>query len=137
MDMTPRGASFADVSHEEAVRRARELIPFLREQAPLNETARKLTPAVMEALDRTGLLRYLQPKMWGGMELPFAAYYDVPEMLSRGDINVGWTVCNLASHHRTLAWYDMKAQQEVWGENPDAGIASGIAFHQGSGRRVE
>ena len=130
MDTTIRAAGFSDVGYEEALRRAHELIPFLREQAPKCEELRRLTPAVMDALNRNGLLRYLQPKVWGGMELPFTAYYDIPEVLSRGDINVGWTVTNLASHHRTIAWYDPKAQEEVWGENPDAGIASGIAFQQ-------
>jgi 3-hydroxy-9,10-secoandrosta-1,3,5(10)-triene-9,17-dione monooxygenase len=137
MDMAKPAAGFSDVSYEEAMRRARELIPFLREQAPKCEEARKLTPAVMDALNRTGMLRYLQPKVRGGMELPFVAYFDIPEMLSRGDISVGWVVANLASHHRNLAWFDPKAQEEVWGENPDAGIASGIAFHQGRGRPAD
>ena len=90
-----RTVGFSDVSYDEALRRARELIPFLREQAPKCEAARRLTPEVMDALHRTGLLRYLQPKVWGGMELPFVAYFDIPEMLSRGDISVGWTVANL------------------------------------------
>jgi 3-hydroxy-9,10-secoandrosta-1,3,5(10)-triene-9,17-dione monooxygenase len=124
---------FADVTYDEALRRAHELIPFLREQAPKNEAARRLTPEVVEALNRTGLLRYLQPKMWGGMELPFIAYFDIPEIISRGDISVGWTVANLASHHRNLVWWEPKAQEEVWGANPDVGIASGIAYQQGRG----
>jgi len=126
-----QAADFSGVTYDEALRRARELIPFLREQAPLCETARQLTPAVMDALNRAGLIRYLQPRAWGGMELPFVAYFDIPEMLSRGDISTGWTVDNLASHHRNLTWFDPKAQEEVWGANPDAGIASGIAFPQG------
>jgi 3-hydroxy-9,10-secoandrosta-1,3,5(10)-triene-9,17-dione monooxygenase len=137
MDTTNPTVGFSDVGYEEALRRARELVPFLREQAPQCEEARKLTPAVMDALHRTGLLRYLQPKVWGGMELPFVAYFDLPEMLSRGDISVGWTVTNLGAHHRNLAWWDPKAQQEVWGANPDAGIASGIAYAQGRGRPVD
>jgi 3-hydroxy-9,10-secoandrosta-1,3,5(10)-triene-9,17-dione monooxygenase len=131
MDMTKPATDFSGVSHEEAVRRARELIPFLREQAPQCEELRRLTPAVIEALNRTGLLRYFQPKVWGGMELPFVAYFDIPEMLSRGDISVGWVVTNLAAHHRSLALWDMKAQEEVWGADRDAGIASGIAYPQG------
>jgi 3-hydroxy-9,10-secoandrosta-1,3,5(10)-triene-9,17-dione monooxygenase len=131
MDMTKPVTDFSNVSHEEAVGRARELIPFLREQAPLCEEMRCLTPAVMDALNRTGLLRYFQPKVRGGMELPFVAYYDIPEMLSRGDISVGWVVTNLAAHHRSLAWWDARAQEEVWGPDRDAGIASGIAFPQG------
>ena len=137
MDVTNRPEGFSGVGYEEALRRARELIPFLREQAPKCEEARSLTPAVMNALSRTGLLRYLQPKVWGGMELPFVSYFDVPEMLARGDISVGWVVANLASHHRNLAWWDPKAQEEVWGRDPDAGIASGIAFHQGRGRPAD
>jgi 3-hydroxy-9,10-secoandrosta-1,3,5(10)-triene-9,17-dione monooxygenase len=131
--VAPPAADFSGVSYEEAMRRARELIPFLREQAAACEAARKLTPAVMEALTRAGLFRYLQPKAWGGMELPFVSYFDLPEMLSRGDASAGWVVDNLASHHRNLAWFDPKAQEEVWGEDPDAGIASGIAFPQGRG----
>jgi 3-hydroxy-9,10-secoandrosta-1,3,5(10)-triene-9,17-dione monooxygenase len=133
MDTTSPAAGFSDVGYDEAMRRARELIPFLREQAPKCEEIRKLTPEVMDALHRTGLLRYLQPKAWGGMELPFIAYFDIPEILSRGDISVGWVVANLASHHRGLALWDPKAQKEVWGPNPDAGIASGIAYQQGRG----
>ena len=137
MDITNPPVGFADVGYEEAMRRARELMPFLREQAPKCEEARRLTPAVMAALHRTGLLRYLQPKVWGGMELPFVAYFDIPEMLSRGDISVGWTVTNLASHHRNLAWWEPRAQEEVLGSNPDACIASGIAYQQGCGRPVD
>ena len=137
MDTSTRVRSFADVGYDEAIGRARELIPFFREQAPKCEQARRLTPEVMDALNRSGLIRYLQPKKWGGMELPFTAYYDMPEMLSRGDISVGWTVHNLASHHRTVAWYEMKAQEEVWGPNPDVCVASGIAFQQGRGVAVD
>jgi len=136
MDTVGTSLDFSDVGYDEAMRRARELIPFLREQAPLCEQARKLTPAVVDALNRTGLLRYIQPKAYGGMELPFVAYFDVPEMLSRGDISVGWVVANLGSHHRNLAWWPKQAQDEIWGENPDAGIASGIAYQQGRGVRT-
>jgi len=137
MDMKKPAAGFADVTYEEAMRRASELVPFFRENAAACEKARKLTPEVMDALNRNGLLRYLQPKAWGGMELPFVAYYDMPEMLARGDISVGWTVHNLASHHRTVGWYELKAQEEVWGPNPDTCVASGIAFQQGRGVPVD
>jgi 3-hydroxy-9,10-secoandrosta-1,3,5(10)-triene-9,17-dione monooxygenase len=137
MDTKPPAAGFAEVDYDEAMRRARELIPFLREQAARCEAARKLTPEVMGALTRAGLFRYLQPKARGGMELPFVAYFDIPEMLSRGDISVGWVVDNLASHHRNVTWFDPRAQEEVWGGNPDVGIASGIAYPQGRGVPAE
>lgn len=126
-------ADFSAVGYDEALARARDLIPLLREQAAAGERARRLRPEVMTALHQTGLLRILQPKAWGGMELAFTAYFDIPELLSRGDISTGWVVANLASHHRNLAWWPARAQEEVWGREPDAGIASGIAYPQGRG----
>src|SRR6187551_1083346 len=133
MNVGTSAADFSGVSYEEAMRRARDLISFLREHAAECEERRTLTPGVMHAIKSAGLMRYLQPKVRGGMELPFIAYFDIPEMLSRGDISVGWVVTNLGSHHRNLAWWDPRAQEEVWGPDRDAGIASGIAYPQGRG----
>ena len=129
-------ASFADVTRAEALRRAAELIPLLREHAAIAEKERRLAPAVRDALHRAGLFRYLQPKARGGMELDFAAWLEIPEMLGRGDCSTAWNVANLASHHRTLALFSKEAQDEVWNENPDALIAAGIAYPQGRARRV-
>ena len=100
--MNASGRRYDRVSYEAALARARDLIPMLREHAPACERERRLTAPVMQALHETGLLRFLQPKTWGGMELPFVAYFDIPEMLSRGDISTGWVVANLALHHRNL-----------------------------------
>ncbi len=133
MDRNRPATGFAGVSLEEAVRRAREIIPLLRREAPECERMRRLTPAVMDVLKRSGLLRYMQPKVRGGMELPFVAHFDIPEMLARGDVSAAWVVTNLASHHRNLAWWDARAQEEVWGPDPDVCIASGIVFQQGRG----
>ena len=131
MDSPKRTLDFSNIGYEEALARARALIPFLREQAPKNEALRRLTPEVLAAIHENGLFRYLQPKMYGGMELPFVAHYDIPEILARGDISTAWVVVNLAGHHRSMTWWERKAQEEHWGENPDAGIASGIAYQQG------
>ena len=119
------------------MRLAAGLIPFLRERAAASEVARHMPPAVLAELHRTGLIRYLQPKSWGGMELDFVASVDIPEMLGRGDCSTAWNVANLATHHRTLALFNEQAQKEVWGENPDALIAAGIAYPQGRARRVD
>ncbi len=128
---------FSKVTYEEALQRARDLIPFLREHAPAAEHATRMVPEVEAALHKAGLFRYHQPKAWGGMELDFVAYVDIPEMLARGDCSVGWNVANLSSHHRNVAHFCEAAQREMWGENPDCLIASGIAFAQGRGEAVE
>ncbi len=68
------------------------------------------------------------------MELDFIAYFDIPEMLARGDCSVGWNVAHLSSHHRNVAMFCGEAQQEMWGGNRDCLITSGIAFAQGRGQ---
>ncbi len=130
-------ASFGDVSYAEAMRRAQALVPALRERAEAGEVARQLPKETLEDLHRTGLLRYHQPRRWGGMELPFVALFDIPAEVARGCASTGWNVANLGVHHWMLALYDERTQAEVWGANPDALIASGIAYPQGRGRRVD
>jgi 3-hydroxy-9,10-secoandrosta-1,3,5(10)-triene-9,17-dione monooxygenase len=128
---------FAGVTYEEAMRRARDLVPVLRERADGAEDARQMQKETLDDLHRTGLLRFHQPRRWGGMELPFVALFDVPAEVSRGCASTGWNVANLGVHHWMLALYDERAQEEVWGPNPDVVIPSGIAYPQGRGRRVD
>lgn len=128
---------FSHVGYDGAIERARALIPFLRQHAAANEKATKLAPQVVEALHESGLFRYLQPKAWGGMELDFVSYFDIPEMIGRGDASTAWVVANLGSHHRGLVQWPKAAHEEIWGANPEVLIASGIAFIQGSGKRVD
>jgi 3-hydroxy-9,10-secoandrosta-1,3,5(10)-triene-9,17-dione monooxygenase len=132
----PAAPDFSAVGHDEAMANALALVPVLRERAARGEDERIMLPETLADLDRVGALRVLQPKRWGGMELDYVAYVDFSEALARGDASVGWNVGNLLIHHWMLALYDERAQQEVWGENPEALIASGIAYPQGSAKRA-
>jgi len=128
---------FTDVTYDEAMSRARALVPALRERADAAETGREMQKETLEDLHRTGLLRFHQPRRWGGMELPFVSLFDIPAEVGRGCASTAWNVANLSVHHWMLALYDERAQEEVWSKNPDALIASGIAYPQGRGRRVD
>jgi len=132
-----KSRSFTDVTYDEAMARARALVPALRERADAAEAGREMQKETLEDLHRTGLLRFHQPRRWGGMELPFVSLFDVPAEVGRGCASTAWNVANLSVHHWMLALYDERAQEEVWSKNPDALIASGIAYPQGRGRRVD
>ncbi len=132
-----KAPSFAGVGYEEALAGARSLVPAMRERAARAEEERVMLPETLADLHRIGVLRVLQPKRWGGMELDYVAYVDFSEMLARGCASTGWNVGNLLIHHWMLALYDERAQQEVWGKDPEAMIASGIAYPQGSGKKVD
>ena len=129
--------SFANVSYDEAMQRARDIVPTLAERAQKCEDARVLLPENEKLLHETGLFRYHQPKRFGGMELPYVAVVDIVAELARGCPSTAWNVGNLGCHHWILAYYEPKTQHEVWDENPDALIASSIALAAGRGRKVD
>jgi 3-hydroxy-9,10-secoandrosta-1,3,5(10)-triene-9,17-dione monooxygenase len=128
--------NFAEVGYDEAMRRAREIVPVLRERAQKCEDARVLLPETEKLLHETGLFRYHQPKRFGGMELPFVAVVDIVAELARGCPSTAWNVGNLGCHHWILGYYEPETQHEIWDKNPDVLIASSIALAAGRGRRV-
>src|SRR2546428_13447840 len=130
-------SGFTAVGLDEALARARDLVPALRERAARDEALRQMSKETLDDLHRTGLFRFHQPRRWGGAELPFVAIFDIPAEIARGCASTAWNVGNLGIHHWMLALYDERAQEEVWGTNPDALIASGIAYPQGKARRVD
>jgi 3-hydroxy-9,10-secoandrosta-1,3,5(10)-triene-9,17-dione monooxygenase len=129
--------NFSAVGYDEAMRRARQMVPILRERAARSEDARVLIRENEQLLHESGLLRFHQPRSFGGMELDFVAVVDIPAELARGCPSTAWTVGNIGCHHWILGYYDPTTQHEVWDENPDALIASSIALAAGRGRKAD
>jgi len=128
---------FSAVSYDEAMRRARDIVPMLRDRAQASEDARVLTRGNEQLLHETGLFRFHQPKAFGGMELPFVALVDIVAEIARGCPSTGWNVGNLGCHHWILGYYAPETQHEVWDANPDTLIASSIALAAGRARKVD
>ncbi|MFQ3453416.1 acyl-CoA dehydrogenase family protein [Bradyrhizobium sp. UFLA01-814] len=118
------------------VARARALVPALRERASRTEDLRRLPPETERDLLDSGLFRILQPKRVGGSELDYVALVDCADALGQGDASVSWNFANLASHHWMLAMFAPEAQNAVWGEDPDALIASSFVFPAGRARKA-
>ena len=133
----PGARSFAGVSYEEAIGRARAMVPALRSRAAQAEKDRVMPPETLADLHASGILRTLQPRRWGGMEFDFVAYVDFCYELALGCASTAWNFGNLQVHHWMLAMYEERAQEEVWGADPEVLIASGIAFPQGRAKKVE
>ena len=129
--------NFSAVGYDEAMRRARQMVPILRERAARSEDARVLIRENEQLLHESGLLRFHQPRSFGGMELDFVAVVDIPAELARGCPSTAWNVGNLGCHHWILGYYDPATQHEVWDANPDALIASSIALAAGRGRKAD
>jgi 3-hydroxy-9,10-secoandrosta-1,3,5(10)-triene-9,17-dione monooxygenase len=128
---------FSGVDHDEAMRRARAMVPTLYERAQACEDARVLLRENEQLLHETGLFRFHQPRAFGGMELPFVSVVDIVAELGRGCPSTAWNVGNLGAHHWLLGFYDPDTQHEVWDANPDALIASSIALAAGRARAAD
>lgn len=133
----PVRRDFSHVSYAEALQRARDMVPILRERAQKSEDARMLIRTNEQLLHESGLFRFHQPRAFGGMELDFVAVVDIPAELARGCPSTAWHVGNLGCHHWILGYYDPQTQREVWDANPDALIASSIALAAGRGRKAD
>src|SRR6516165_2881421 len=109
---------FSAIGYDEAMRRAREIVPILRERAQRAEDARMLIRDNEELLHESGLFRFHQPKAFGGMELDFVAVVDIPAELARGCPSTAWSVGNVACHHWILGYYDRTALNGINGLCP-------------------
>ena len=119
------------------VSRARALIPRLRDRASRTEELRRLPPETERDLHESGLFRIVQPKRVGGSELDYVALVDCADAIGQADASVAWNFANLSSHHWMLAMFDKRAQDLVWGKDPNVLIASSFIFPAGRARKVD
>jgi 3-hydroxy-9,10-secoandrosta-1,3,5(10)-triene-9,17-dione monooxygenase len=133
----PAGPGPGDHAYMTMVARAKALIPQLRDRAARTEELRLLPPETERDLHEAGLFRIVQPKRVGGPELDSVSLVDCADMLGRADASVAWNFANLASHHWMLGMFDQRAQDEVWGRDVNALIASSFIFPAGRARKVE
>jgi 3-hydroxy-9,10-secoandrosta-1,3,5(10)-triene-9,17-dione monooxygenase len=105
-------------------RKARDLIPALRERA--NETAAlgRLPEASLQALQEAGFFRIMQPASHGGFEMEPEVFFRVQMTLAQGCMSTAWVLGVVAIHNWQLALFDERAQQDVWGEDQNTLISS-------------
>ena len=122
---------------DEALARARALVPALRQRAPRAEELRRIPDESVAELKRSGLMRLMQPRRVGGSECDWVAMIDVSSELARGCGSTAWNWANWAVHHWMLALWPAKCQDEIWQPDPDVLIASSLVFPSGKAARVE
>lgn len=122
----------SEVTLDVLIERARCLIPVLKERALDTERRRERLPETMADLHRLGLLKYYQPKMFGGYEMDWGAHAHIATELAKGCTYTAWIQCVVGSHTWTAARFGMAAQKELFAD-PDVLIATAFA----GGRNVE
>ncbi len=122
---------------QEAVQHAAAMVPRLAERAAAAERIRRIPQATIDELHETGLMRLMQPARFGGSELGLDALMNVVTEIAKGCTSTAWVYSNLASHSWNIGQFDMRAQEDVWGTDPDALAATGLAFPCGRATPVE
>ena len=106
---------------------ARAMIPELRERAAATEANRKLLPETHEAFLKAGFYRVMQPRGFGGLELPFGIQTGMSMELARACPSSAWVAGLLACHGWLLGMMPGEAQEEVWGGDPETCVATSFA----------
>lgn len=106
---------------------ARALIPVLAERAPATNAARDVMPETIADFHRLGILRMIQPRRFGGLQLRFSAFSHIVEIITEGCASSGWVYAVLGEHQWLLASYPLQAQIDVWGDDPQALASSSLA----------
>lgn len=113
---------------------ARAMLPELRERAEATEANRKLIPDIHEAFLKAGFYRVMQPRGFGGLELPFGIQTEMSMELARACPSSAWVAGLLACHGWLLGMMPGEAQEEVWRGDPETCVATSFA---GSGITAE
>jgi 3-hydroxy-9,10-secoandrosta-1,3,5(10)-triene-9,17-dione monooxygenase len=122
---------------QQARQLAADMAPRLARRAAQAESLRRVPQETIDELRDSGLLRLMQPARFGGSELGLDALMNVVMEIAKGCASTAWVYSNLASHNWNIGQCELQAQVDIWGEDPDACTATGLAFPCGRARRVE
>lgn len=124
-------------SREELLQRARDMVPVLRERAAQAEKDRRISDETQAAMVEAGFYRIFQPKAFGGFEMDYTTTVDIAAELGRGCGSSAWVFTNLAQHGIINGVKDRRAQEEMWGDNPDTLCASAHPGRDGKATPVD
>jgi 3-hydroxy-9,10-secoandrosta-1,3,5(10)-triene-9,17-dione monooxygenase len=125
-----------EMTHAEAVGRARALAERVRAFAPEAEARRRVPEAMIRGFKEAGLVRLLTPRVFGGHELSLDAFADATIEIAKADGSIGWCFSFLNIHSWLLSTFPEAAQRDVWGKDPDAGLAN-VNIPGGQAARAE
>lgn len=118
------------------LRKIEEISPLLRENAAAGEEDRRVSQKSIDALEAIGAFRVTQPKRFGGFEGNSRAQVDVARAIGMADGGTAWVVALINISNWLTGLMTPRAQDEVWGENPNAKVSVVLATN-GATERVE
>ncbi|MCD9114289.1 p-hydroxyphenylacetate 3-hydroxylase oxygenase component [Pseudomonas bijieensis] len=103
------------------------LLPVIAANAFQAEKDRSVPAENIALLKSIGMHRAFQPKPYGGLEISLPQFADCIALLAGACASTAWAMSLLCTHSHQLAMFPAKAQQDIWGDDPDATASSSIA----------
>jgi 3-hydroxy-9,10-secoandrosta-1,3,5(10)-triene-9,17-dione monooxygenase len=117
------------VSHDVLDHINDDLVPWLRANAAAAETDRRLPIETAKRLRESGVLRLLQPARVGGLEADPQVFYEAVRLIGTACGSTAWVTGVVGVHAYQVGLYDEQAQNDVYGDDPDAWISSHYQPH--------
>jgi 3-hydroxy-9,10-secoandrosta-1,3,5(10)-triene-9,17-dione monooxygenase len=117
--MTPRASDLLE--------EARALVPALTAREAAAVTARRIPDETIADFHRTGILRVVQPRRFGGLQGSFGLVSRITEILAEGCAASAWNYVVLAEHQWIIACMPEQAQIDFWADDPCAVASSSLA----------
>ncbi len=106
---------------------ARSLRPLIEAEADATDESLTMTPAVVEAFEKTGLFHLMVPRELGGFEADCSTILDVFEELCHQDGSIGWSQMANASATSYCAFLDPEVAREMVGNKSGSVFAGQFA----------
>ena len=117
--------------------RASELVPVLKQRAAATEGLRRVPEETVADFLASGLYRIGVPRRFSGIDLTYSVVLDVAAELGRGCPSSAWCYGLWAAHAWLVGYWPLQAQEDVFGDNPDALCSSSLNFGKSTCPRVE
>jgi 3-hydroxy-9,10-secoandrosta-1,3,5(10)-triene-9,17-dione monooxygenase len=103
----------------EAIERAAQLVPRLRDAAAKAEADRRMSDETMAALVAADMFRLVQPARFGGHQLGAETFVRTMIEIARGDGSAGWITSLTAGHTKWAGFFPLEGQEEMYGLDAD------------------
>lgn len=123
----PHSSMATKPSAQELVARARALAPTIRGAAQLTEQDRRVPVTTTKMLRDADLFRLMQPAQFGGFEYGFGTLIDIVAEVGAACGSTAWCYGLGAVHQWLVGTFPSAAQQDVWGDNPQALVCGSYA----------
>ena len=135
-DVSTSDARDRSRTREQLVARAATFHDLLVQKAPQADADRRVSDEVIDALSDAGLLKLTVPKRYGGHETDVRTVIDVAATLAEACGSTAWVATLLNVNGIAVGMLSERAQDEVFGANPDARVA-GVFAPRGESHRVD